>query len=68
MIRRAPSGNYKIQANYYGTREQTLIGPTTLHATVITNWGRSNETRRHITFRLGKDGEVVEIGDVGFKR
>jgi len=68
MIRRAPTGKYKIQANYYGTRQQTLIGPTTLHAAVITNWGRSNETRKHITIRLGKEGKLVEIGEVEFKR
>ena len=66
MIRRAPSGKYKIQANYYGTRQQTSIGPTTLHATIITNWGRKNESRKHLTFQLGATDEVVEIGEVEF--
>ncbi|WP_435895566.1 VIT domain-containing protein [Oceaniferula spumae] len=68
LIRRAPSGKYKIQANYYGSRQQTLIGPTTLHATVITNWGRSNQKEKHLTFRLGQKSEVVEIGEVDFER
>ena len=66
MIRRAPQGIYKVQADYYGTREQTSIGPTTLHATIITNWGRKSETRKHLTFQLGATKEVVEIGEVEF--
>lgn len=68
IIRRAPAGKYKIEANYYGTREQTLIGPTTLHATVITNWGKPNEKQKHLTFRLGKEKEVILIGEVEFER
>jgi tetratricopeptide (TPR) repeat protein len=68
MIKKAPSGIFKIQADYFGTRQQTAIGPTTLHATVITNWGRRNEKREHLTFRLGEAKEVVEVGEVTFSK
>ena len=66
MIRKAPAGSYAVQAHYYGTRQQTEIGPTTLHATLITNWGRSNEKRKHLTFQLGSTSDEVEIGKVDF--
>jgi Ca-activated chloride channel homolog len=66
MIRRSSEGKYKIQANYYGTREQTLSGPTTLTARVITNWNRPGQTEEVITFKLGKDKEVIEIGEASF--
>lgn len=67
MIRRSSEGKYKIQANYYGTREQTLSGPTTLTTRVITNWNRPGQKEEVITFKLGKDKEVIEIGEASFR-
>jgi Ca-activated chloride channel family protein len=67
MVRRAMPGTYKIQANYYGSRSQQLTGPTTVQATVITNFGRADETRRALTLRLTDPKQVVEIGDVEFR-
>jgi len=64
LIRRAVSGVYKIQTNYYGSREQRLTGGTTVQATVITNFGRANEKRQYLTLRLTKDKERLTIGEV----
>lgn len=66
QARRAPAGEYNVQANFYGSRAATLTGPTTLQATVITNWGRPNEERRALTLRLGETREVVDVGRVRF--
>ncbi len=63
-LRRAEKGQYKIQANFYGSRQQSLSGPTTLQAEVITNFGRPNEKRQAITLRLEKSKEVVDVGTV----
>jgi uncharacterized protein YfaP (DUF2135 family) len=68
LIHRALPGEYRIQAHYYGTRAQTLAGPTTLQATVITNFGRPNETRQAMTLRLTDPKELIDVGRVTFAR
>lgn len=62
LIRRAVPGDYTIQANYYGTNQQTLSGKTTIQAEIITNWGKDNEARQAITLRLNNQREVVNVG------
>ena len=63
-LRRLMPGQYKIQANFYGSRLQQIAGPTTVQATVITNFGRPGETRESLTLRLASAKEVVDIGTV----
>ncbi|CAA9382923.1 MAG: hypothetical protein AVDCRST_MAG64-778 [uncultured Phycisphaerae bacterium] len=63
-LRRFVPGKYKIQANFYGSGLQQLAGPTTVQATVITNFGRPNEKRQALTVRLASRQEVVDIGTV----
>lgn len=64
VLRRAMPGVYKIQCNFYGSTQQTLAGPTTVQATVITNFGRPDEKREHLTLRLAEKKETVDIGEV----
>ncbi len=68
LVRRALAGDYRVQANYYGSSAATLTGPTTLQATVITNYGRPNEARRALTLRLEQTRNVVDVGSVRFDR
>ena len=63
-LRRALAGIYKVQANYYGSRAQSLTGPTTVQATVITDFGRASEKRRSLTLRLTESKDVVDVGEV----
>ncbi len=64
MLRRAMPGVYKIRCKYYGSSQQTLVGPATVAAVVITNYGRPNERRQTLTLRLDKVKEMVDIGEV----
>lgn len=66
LLRRAINGSYSIQANYYGDRQQRLAGPTTLTATLYTNYGKPNETRRDITLQLQNVRDVIDIGSFVF--
>jgi Ca-activated chloride channel family protein len=69
-LRRAMAGPYEVKANFYGSRSQSLTGPTTVQATVVTDYGRPTEQRRAITIRLTEARDVVDIGAVevaGFK-
>ena len=63
-VRRALAGAYEVQANYYGSRAQSLTGPTTVQATVITDFGRPGEKRQSLTLRLTETKEIVDVGEV----
>jgi Ca-activated chloride channel family protein len=62
--RRALPGRYEIQTNFFGSGAQSLTGPTTVQATVVTNFGRPNEKRRALTLRLEERKDVVDVGEV----
>jgi tetratricopeptide (TPR) repeat protein len=64
LVRHAVAGVYAVKAHYYGSRQQTLIGPTTLTATVFTHWGRADEKRQLLTLRLDDIKEMEDIGEV----
>jgi Ca-activated chloride channel homolog len=63
-LRRAMSGEYKIQANYYGSSQTSLVGPATVQATVITHFGRPDEKRQSLTVRLATQKDVVDVGTI----
>ncbi len=67
LIKQAVPGKYQIQANYYGSREQTLIGPTTIYLDIFTRYGSGREEKKTITLRLTEDKEVIDIGEISFK-
>jgi uncharacterized protein YfaP (DUF2135 family) len=64
---RALPGRYKVQSNFYGSGAQSLTGPTTVQATVITDFGRPDERRRALTLRLAAQGDVVDVGEVAIQ-
>lgn len=68
MIRKALSGNYKIEANYYGSQSQKMLTPVTLYAEVYTDYGRPEEKRQTLVFRLNDKNNVVHIGDISYSR
>ncbi|MGN0879230.1 MAG: VIT domain-containing protein [Oligosphaeraceae bacterium] len=68
MIRKAVDGDYTIEANYYGSNSQKILGPVTLYAEVFTHYGRPNEQKQVLTFRLTGRSEVVKLGTVSLKQ
>jgi len=64
VLRRAVAGTYTIEANYYGSGAQTLLGAATVKAVVWTDWGRPNQQRRELTLRLETSGEAVLVGTI----
>ena len=64
MIREALKGEYKIEANYFGSHSQKVLGPVTLYTEVYTNYGRPDEKREVLTCRLAYNKEVVFIGSI----
>jgi uncharacterized protein YfaP (DUF2135 family) len=66
MVRRAPSGKYKIFAHYYGSHQQTVIGACTLTATVFTDFGRPTQKKQVLTLRLDTPRDRADIGEIEF--
>jgi hypothetical protein len=67
VLRRAMPGEYKIMARFFGNRDQRLLGPTTVQATVITHYGTPQEKRESLTLRLKDAKDMVEVGKITVK-
>jgi hypothetical protein len=68
LVHRAPPGAYDVRVHYFGSGQQTLMGPATLVATVFTNWGRPDERREVLTLRLDAPRDLERIGVVRIGR
>jgi len=67
LLHKAQPGAYKIEVNYFGTRQQTLYGSTTLHVAVTTHWGKPNQQTQHRTIRLSGKARTIDIGSIIWK-
>ncbi len=67
ILRKLMPGEYKIKVHFYGNRDQKLVGPTTVQATVITNFGKATEKRQALTLRLKDAKDWVDVGSVTLK-
>ncbi|MBI5540811.1 MAG: DUF2135 domain-containing protein [Bacteroidia bacterium] len=68
QIKNALNGKYLVQANYYGTRTQTITGPTTIQLEVYTHYMNKTQKKETVTLRLTQNKEVIKIADVLFDR
>lgn len=66
LIRKAKDGDYKIETHYYGSRSQKMLAPVTLYAEVYTDYGRPEEKRQTLFFRLEEKDQVVNVGKVAY--
>lgn len=62
-LRHARPGKYRIEANYYGNRQQILAGATTLQVKLFTGFGTARQKEQVITLRLKDKGETVFVGE-----
>jgi len=62
MIRKAVYGKYKVQVNYYGSRQQLIAGATTVQMQLFINYGRGIQRKKEITLRLKGKKEVITVG------
>lgn len=62
QIRSGSPGAYHIRCRYYGSQASRLLGPATVTAVAITDWGRPGEKRQMLTLRLDQRGDAVPVG------
>ena len=67
MIKKAPKGSYKIEADYFGTRSQKQLMPVTLRITFFTHFGTDKEQKQETTVRVTNEKDVIEVGSFEFK-
>jgi tetratricopeptide (TPR) repeat protein len=52
MLKKAVKGKYKIEVNYYGDRQFTVSGPTTVTAEIYTRYATGKQERKIIVLPL----------------
>lgn len=67
LLRDAKPGIYRIEANYFGSREQLVTGATTLMLRLSTRWGSRDQRDQQVTLRLKDRAETVLVGEFEVK-
>ncbi|MEI4517590.1 MULTISPECIES: VIT domain-containing protein [unclassified Stenotrophomonas] len=62
-LRQAKPGRYKVEANYFGSREQLVTGATTLTLRLSTHWGSRRQQDQQVTLRLKDSADTVLVGE-----
>lgn len=63
VLRDAKPGIYKVQAHYFGDRQQIVTGATTLTLRLSTGWGTAQQRDQVVTLRLSGRNESVLVGE-----
>jgi Ca-activated chloride channel homolog len=67
VLKKAKPGKYKVEANFFGDRQQIVTGATTLTLGFSTGWGTQREKRESVTLRLSGKSETVFVGEFEVK-
>ncbi|MFM9881872.1 MAG: VIT domain-containing protein [Burkholderiales bacterium] len=63
----AKPGKYKVEAQFYGHRQQIVAGATTLSLRLSTKFGTAAQIDKAVTLRLTGQREIVQIGEFEVK-
>ncbi|MGV8959009.1 MAG: VIT domain-containing protein [Stenotrophomonas sp.] len=66
-LRQAKPGRYKVEANFFGDRQQLVTGATSLNLRLSTRWGSRAQRDQQITLRLKDRSETVLVGEFEVK-
>jgi len=61
-LRDAKPGKYKVQAHFFGNRQQVVAGATTLMLRLSTGFGTPRQKDENIILRLSGQGATVDVG------
>lgn len=67
VLKDAKPGKYKVEANFFGDRQQIVTGATTLNLVFSTGWGTSHQKNEAVTLRLSGQSETVFVGEFTVK-
>lgn len=63
VLKDAKPGKYKVEANFFGDRQQIVTGATTLSMMLSTGWGTKRQNDQTVTLRLSGKSETVFVGE-----
>ena len=63
VLKDAKPGKYKVEANFFGDRQQIVTGATTLSMMFSTGWGTKRQNDQTVTLRLSGQSETVFVGE-----
>jgi tetratricopeptide (TPR) repeat protein len=63
LLRDAKPGQYRVEAHYFGDRQQIVTGGTTLTLRLSTGWGTGRQKDQTVTLRLVGQNESVLVGE-----
>jgi uncharacterized protein YfaP (DUF2135 family) len=66
-LKTARPGRYKVEAQFFGNRQQIVAGATTLQLRLATHFGTPQEAEKTVTLRLKDRSEVVLVGEFEVK-
>ena len=66
-LKSAKPGNYRVEAQYYGDRRQSVTGATTLQVRLSSRFGTDRQEDQVITMRLKDKRDVVFVGEFEIK-
>jgi Ca-activated chloride channel homolog len=66
-LKSAKPGKYKVEAQYYGDRRQSVTGATTLQVRLSSHFGTDRQQDQVITMRLKDKRDVVFVGEFEIK-
>jgi len=67
LLKNAIKGTYKVEIDYFGDRQATIAGPTTIMAELYTHYGTPQEKKELIVLQMKKDSQrTVYVGDLDF--
>lgn len=67
VLKDAKPGKYKVEANFFGDRQQIVTGATTLSMMFSTGWGTKRQNDQTVTLRLSGKSETVFVGEFEVK-
>ena len=67
VLKDAKPGKYKVEANFFGDRQQIVTGATTLSMLFSTGWGTRRQLDQSVTLRLSGQSETVFVGEFEVK-
>lgn len=68
LLKRAVPGTYKVRANYFGTRQQSVIGATTVVLELYLRYGSGKVENKSVILRLTGSSRLVDVGEFVFEK
>jgi uncharacterized protein YfaP (DUF2135 family) len=62
-LKHAKPGKYKVEAQFYGNRQQMVAGATTLQLKLATGFATAKQKEQSVTLRLRDRRETVLVGE-----